>query len=67
MEEGKRQKQIAGLLHEDLTAIFQRLGTGQVTINLALAGAENGSQPWQNELAHQQVECGKENHEPEQL
>ena len=25
MEEGKRQKQIAGLLHEDLTAIFQRL------------------------------------------
>jgi ribosome-binding factor A len=26
MEEGKRQKQIAGLLHEDLTAIFQRLG-----------------------------------------
>jgi ribosome-binding factor A len=26
MEEGKRQKQIAGLLNEDLTAIFQRLG-----------------------------------------
>lgn len=26
MQEGKRQKQIAGLLHEELTNIFQRLG-----------------------------------------
>jgi ribosome-binding factor A len=26
MEEGKRQKQVAGLLHEYLTDIFQRLG-----------------------------------------
>jgi ribosome-binding factor A len=26
MEEGKRQKQIAGLLNEELNAIFQRLG-----------------------------------------
>lgn len=26
MEEGKRQKQIAGLLQEELNAIFQRLG-----------------------------------------
>jgi ribosome-binding factor A len=26
MQEGKRQKQIAGLLHEELTGIFQRLG-----------------------------------------
>ncbi|MDP9230201.1 MAG: 30S ribosome-binding factor RbfA [Bacteroidota bacterium] len=26
MEEGKRQKQIAGLLHEELSQIFQRLG-----------------------------------------
>ena len=26
MEEGKRQKQIAGLLHENMTDIFQRLG-----------------------------------------
>jgi len=26
MEEGKRQKQIAGLLHEEMTQVFQRLG-----------------------------------------
>lgn len=26
MEEGKRQKQIGGLLHQELTGIFQRLG-----------------------------------------
>lgn len=26
MEEGKRQKQIAGLLHEEMSIIFQRLG-----------------------------------------
>ena len=26
MEEGKRQKQVAGLLHEELSGIFQRLG-----------------------------------------
>ncbi|MEO6070318.1 MAG: 30S ribosome-binding factor RbfA [Chitinophagaceae bacterium] len=26
MEEGKRQKQIGGLLHEEITSIFQRLG-----------------------------------------
>ncbi len=26
MEEGKRQKQVAGLLQEEITAIFQRLG-----------------------------------------
>jgi ribosome-binding factor A len=26
MEEGKRQKQIAGLLHEEMSTIFQRLG-----------------------------------------
>lgn len=26
MQEGKRQKQVAGLLHEELSSIFQRLG-----------------------------------------
>jgi len=30
MEEGKRQKQIAGLLHEELSAIFQRLGLNMI-------------------------------------
>lgn len=28
MKEGKRQKQIAGLIHEEINAIFQRLGLG---------------------------------------
>jgi len=30
MEEGKRQKQIAGLLHEEMSKIFQRLGLNMV-------------------------------------
>jgi ribosome-binding factor A len=30
MEEGKRQKQIAGLLNEDLNGIFQRLGLSMI-------------------------------------
>jgi ribosome-binding factor A len=30
MEEGKRQKQIAGLLNEEMNAIFQRLGLQMV-------------------------------------
>lgn len=30
MEEGKRQKQIAGLLNEELNGIFQRLGLSMV-------------------------------------
>jgi ribosome-binding factor A len=30
MEEGKRQKQIAGLLNEELNNIFQRLGLGML-------------------------------------
>lgn len=30
MEEGKRQKQVGGLLQEDLNAIFQRLGIGMM-------------------------------------
>lgn len=30
MEEGKRQKQIAGLLNEDLNGIFQRLGLNMI-------------------------------------
>jgi len=30
MEEGKRQKQIAGLLHEEMTTIFQRLGLNMI-------------------------------------
>ena len=30
MEEGKRQKQVAGLLHEYITDIFQRLGLSMV-------------------------------------
>lgn len=30
MEEGKRQKQIAGLLNEEMNLIFQRLGLGMV-------------------------------------
>lgn len=30
MEEGKRQKQIAGLLHEEMSTIFQRLGLNMV-------------------------------------
>lgn len=30
MEEGKRQKQIAGLLNEELNTIFQRLGLGMI-------------------------------------
>jgi len=39
MEEGKRQKQIAGLLHEEMSTIFQRLGLnmidgGMVSISL---------------------------------
>ncbi|MFT3936903.1 MAG: 30S ribosome-binding factor RbfA [Chitinophagaceae bacterium] len=31
MEEGKRQKQVAGLLHEYLTDIFQRLGLSMLS------------------------------------
>jgi ribosome-binding factor A len=30
MEEGKRQKQVAGLIQEDLNAIFQRLGLNMI-------------------------------------
>jgi ribosome-binding factor A len=30
MEEGKRQKQVAGLLHEELSTIFQKLGLNMV-------------------------------------
>ncbi len=30
MEEGKRQKQIAGLLNEEMNNIFQRLGLGMI-------------------------------------
>ncbi len=30
MEEGKRQKQIAGLLNEEMNKIFQRLGLGMI-------------------------------------
>jgi ribosome-binding factor A len=30
MEEGKRQKQIAGLLNEEITIIFQRLGLNMI-------------------------------------
>ncbi len=30
MQEGKRQKQVAGLLHEELSDIFHRLGLGIV-------------------------------------
>lgn len=30
MEEGKRQKQIAGLLNEEMTTIFQRLGLNMI-------------------------------------
>lgn len=30
MEEGKRQKQIAGLLHEEMSKIFQRLGLNMI-------------------------------------
>jgi ribosome-binding factor A len=30
MEEGKRQKQIAGLLNEEMNIIFQRLGLGMI-------------------------------------
>ncbi|MGK2863129.1 MAG: ribosome-binding factor A [Chitinophagaceae bacterium] len=30
MEEGKRQKQIAGLLHEEISKIFQRLGLNMI-------------------------------------
>jgi ribosome-binding factor A len=30
MEEGKRQKQIAGLLNEEMNSIFQRLGLGML-------------------------------------
>ena len=30
MEEGKRQKQIAGLLNEEINQIFQRLGLGMI-------------------------------------
>lgn len=30
MEEGKRQKQIAGLLNEEMNGIFQRLGLGMM-------------------------------------
>lgn len=30
MEEGKRQKQIAGMLQEELTKIFQRLGLSMI-------------------------------------
>ncbi len=30
MEEGKRQKQIAGLLHEEISTIFQRLGLNMI-------------------------------------
>jgi ribosome-binding factor A len=30
MEEGKRQKQVAGLLHEYITDIFQRLGLNMI-------------------------------------
>ena len=30
MEEGKRQKQIAGLLHEEMSTIFQRLGLNMI-------------------------------------
>lgn len=30
MEEGKRQKQIAGLLNEEMNTIFQRLGLGMI-------------------------------------
>ncbi len=30
MEEGKRQKQIAGMLQEELTKIFQRLGISMI-------------------------------------
>ena len=30
MQEGKRQKQIAGLLNEELSNIFQRLGLGMI-------------------------------------
>ena len=30
MEEGKRQKQIAGLLNEEINKIFQRLGLGMM-------------------------------------
>src|SRR3989337_3477151 len=30
MEEGKRQKQIAGLVHEEMSVIFQRLGLNMI-------------------------------------
>jgi ribosome-binding factor A len=30
MQEGKRQKQVAGLLHEELSNIFQRLGLNMI-------------------------------------
>src|SRR5688572_2224991 len=30
MEEGKRQKQIAGLLHKEMSTIFQRLGLNMI-------------------------------------
>lgn len=30
MEEGKRQKQIAGLLHEEMSKIFQRMGLNMI-------------------------------------
>jgi len=30
MEEGKRQKQIAGLLNEEINTIFQKLGLGMI-------------------------------------
>jgi ribosome-binding factor A len=30
MQEGKRQKQVAALLHEELSAIFQRLGLSMI-------------------------------------
>ena len=30
MQEGKRQKQVAGLLNEELNSIFQRLGLNMI-------------------------------------
>ena len=30
MQEGKRQKQVAGLLNEELNSIFQRMGLGMI-------------------------------------
>lgn len=31
MQEGKRQKQVGGLLHKELSDVFQRLGLGMVS------------------------------------